>query len=101
MDVVVAGSQKALMAPPGLSFASPTRPRSSAPPASLAGATTSNVEWTVSGQLQHPPDSPFTPAVGLIKALDVALEMIEREGLDRVYERHALLGCATREAARR
>src|SRR5919205_786465 len=57
VDVVVAGSQKALMAPPG-------------------------------------------PAVGLIKALDIALGMIEEEGLEQVYERHALLGRATREAAR-
>ena len=57
-------------------------------------------ERTVSGQRKDPPDSPFTPAVGLIKALDVALGMIEREGLDQVYERHALLGRATREAAK-
>ena len=54
----------------------------------------------MSGQRKDPPDSPFTPAVGLVKALDVALGMIEREGLDQVYERHALLGRATREAAK-
>jgi aspartate aminotransferase-like enzyme len=35
-----------------------------------------------------------------VKALDVALGMIEAEGLDRVFERHALLGRATREAAK-
>jgi aspartate aminotransferase-like enzyme len=59
-------------------------------------------DWarTVSGQQQDPPDSPFTPAVGLVKALDVALGMIEAEGLEQVYERHALLGRATREAAK-
>jgi len=100
VDVVVAGSQKALMAPPGLAFAS-------AGEAALARAAESPgrryyFDWarTVSGQRQDPPDSPFTPAVGLVNALDVALGMIEAEGLDRVFERHALLGRATREAAK-
>jgi aspartate aminotransferase-like enzyme len=100
VDVVVAGSQKALMAPPGLAF-------TSANEAALERAAASPgrrfyFDWarTVAGQRSDPPDSPFTPAVGLIKALDVALGMIEAEGLDKVYERHALLGHATREAAR-
>jgi aspartate aminotransferase-like enzyme len=59
-------------------------------------------DWaaTAAGQRQDPPDSPFTPAVGLVQALDVALGMIEHEGLESVYERHRLLGRATREAAR-
>ena len=53
------------------------------------------------GQRKDPPDSPFTPAVGLFMALDVALEMIlEHEGLENVFDRHALLGRATREAAK-
>jgi serine---pyruvate transaminase len=100
VDVVVAGSQKALMAPPGLAFVSANK-------AALERAAQSPgrrfyFDWsrTVSGQQQDPPDSPFTPAVGLIRALDVALGMIEREGLDEVFERHALLGRATREAAK-
>lgn len=100
VDVVAAGSQKALMAPPGLAF-------TSANETALARAAESPgrrfyFDWarTVSGQRKDPPDSPFTPAVGLIRALDVALGMIETEGLDQVYERHALLGRATREAAR-
>jgi serine---pyruvate transaminase len=100
LDVVAAGSQKALMAPPGLAF-------TSANAAALERAAQSPgrryyFDWarTVSGQQQDPPDSPFTPAVGLVKALDVALGMIEAEGLEQVYERHALLGRATREAAK-
>jgi aspartate aminotransferase-like enzyme len=100
VDVVVAGSQKALMAPPGLAFASPNE-------AALERATSRPglryyFDWaaTVKGQRQDPPDSPFTPAVGLVQALDVALGMIEQEGLEAVYERHRLLGRATREAAR-
>jgi serine---pyruvate transaminase len=100
VDVAVAGSQKALMAPPGLAFASANE-------AALERAAANPgrryyFDWarTVSGQRQDPPDSPFTPAVGLVKALDVALAMIESEGLDGVFERHALLGRATREAAK-
>jgi aspartate aminotransferase-like enzyme len=100
VDVVVAGSQKALMAPPGLAFTSASH-------AALERAAASPgrryyFDWarTVSGQQKDPPDSPFTPAVGLVRALDVALGMIEAEGLEQVYQRHALLGRATREAAK-
>jgi aspartate aminotransferase-like enzyme len=99
LDVVVAGSQKALMCPPGLAFASANE-------AALQRAAESPgrrhyFDWglTVKGQRKDPPDSPFTPAVGLFMALDVALDMIlEQEGLDAVFERHRLLGRATREA---
>ena len=99
LDVVVAGSQKALMCPPGLAFASANE-------AALQRAAESPgrrhyFDWglTVKGQRKDPPDSPFTPAVGLFTALDVALDMIlEQEGLDAVFERHRLLGRATREA---
>jgi aspartate aminotransferase-like enzyme len=99
VDVVAAGSQKALMAPPGLGFVSANE-------AALGRAEASPgrrfyFDWgrTVAGQRQDPPDSPFTPAVGLVQALDVALGLIEEEGLERVYGRHRLLGRATREAA--
>jgi len=100
VDVVVAGSQKALMSPPGLAFASPNEGALERA-ASLPGRR-HYFDWgaTVSGQRKQPPDSPFTPAVGLVQALDVALGLIEEEGLEAVYERHRLLGRATREAAR-
>jgi serine---pyruvate transaminase len=100
VDVVVAGSQKALMSPPGLAFASPNEVALERA-ASLPGRR-HYFDWgaTVSGQRKEPPDSPFTPAVGLVQALDVALGLIEEEGLEAVYERHRLLGRATREAAR-
>jgi aspartate aminotransferase-like enzyme len=100
VDVVVGGSQKALMAPPGLSFASASQAALDRAAGIPGRRYYFDWERTVSGQREDPPDSPFTPAVGLIKALDVALGMIEREGLDQVYERHALLGRATREAAK-
>jgi serine---pyruvate transaminase len=100
VDVVVAGSQKALMSPPGLGFASPNEAALERA-ASVAGRR-HYFDWgpAVAGQRKDPPDSPFTPAVGLVQALDVALGLIEREGLAVVSERHRLLGRATREAAR-
>jgi aspartate aminotransferase-like enzyme len=100
VDVVAAGSQKALMAPPGLAFASVNG-------AALAHAAegqrpTYYFDWhkTVEGQRKDPPDSPFTPAVGLIMALDVALGLMEEEGLENVMERHRTLGRATRAAVK-
>ena len=100
VDVVLAGSQKALMAPPGLGFASASEAALERAAGIPGRRYYFDGQRTVSGQRKDPPDSPFTPAVGLIQALDVALGMIEREGLDQVYERHALLGRATREAAK-
>jgi serine---pyruvate transaminase len=100
VDVVVGGSQKALMSPPGLAFVSANQVALGR--AAAAPGRRFYFDWgqTLSGQLQDPPDSPFTPAVGLVQALDVALGLIEEEGLERVFERHRLLGRATRAAAR-
>jgi aspartate aminotransferase-like enzyme len=100
VDVVVAGSQKALMAPPGLGFASANAAALARAAASPGGRFYFDWERYVGGQRKDPPDSPFTPAVGLICALDVALGLIEQEGLEAVYERHRLLGRATRQAVR-
>ena len=100
VDVVVAGSQKALMSPPGLGFASPGAAALERAAAAPGRRYYFDWERTVTGQRKDPPDSPFTTAVGLIQALDVALGLIEQEGLEQVYERHRVLGRATREAAR-
>jgi serine---pyruvate transaminase len=96
IDVVVSGSQKALMTPPGLAFTSASdRARALA-----AESPTPRYyfDWarTADGQAEQPANSPFTPAVTLWRALDVALEMIFEEGLPRVFERHALLARAAR-----
>jgi len=100
IDVLVAGSQKALMAPPGLGFASPNAGALERAAAKPGGRYYFDWQRTVDGQRKDPPDSPFTPAVGLVQALDVALGLIAEEGLENVYERHRLLGAATRAAAR-
>ena len=100
LDVVVAGSQKALMAPPGLGFASPNE-RALAHAAERPGRRY-YFDWqkTLDGQRKDPPDSAFTPAVSVVQALDVALGLIEEEGLESVFERHRVLGDAARAAAK-
>lgn len=96
VDVVVAGSQKSLMCPPGLGFASVSE-RAMALAAERPGRRY-YFDWalTAKGQGQEPPNSAFTPAVTLFMGLDVALEMILEEGLDRVFARHAVLARAAR-----
>ena len=103
VDVVASGSQKALMCPPGLAFASVSeRALALAADARARGARSYYFDWekTLEGQRKNPPDSPFTPAVTLFRALDVALELIEDETLSHVFQRHAILGRAAREAVR-
>jgi serine---pyruvate transaminase len=96
VDVVIAGSQKSLMTPPGLAFASASE-RALAAAAEKPGRRY-YFDWarTVDGQREQPANSPFTPAVTLWRALDVALELIFEEGLEAVFERHAILARATR-----
>jgi serine---pyruvate transaminase len=100
VDVVVSGSQKALMCPPGLAFASVSERALEHAAAGGPGRYYFDWQRTAKGQRKDPPDSPFTPAVTIFRALDVALGLIEDEGLDQVFARHALLGRATRAAAK-
>ncbi len=100
VDVVVAGSQKALMCPPGLGFASVSERALERAAAAPGGRYFFDWPKTAKGQRKDPPDSPFTPAVSIFRALDVALGLIEAEGIENVFERHRLLGRATRQAVR-
>jgi aspartate aminotransferase-like enzyme len=96
VDVVVAGSQKALMIPPGLAFASVSQRALDAAAAKPGGRYYFDWVQTAEQQRKDPPNSPFTPPVTLLAALGVALDMIEAEGIEDVWERHALLARATR-----
>src|SRR3954447_16413896 len=97
VDVVVAGSQKALMCPPRLAFASVSE-RALEHPKPTAGGRY-YFDWGKTAKSQAGGASPFTPAVSLFLGLDVALAMIEEEGLDAVWARHDLLARATRAGA--
>jgi aspartate aminotransferase-like enzyme len=100
VDVIAAGSQKALMCPPGLGFASPNERALELAASSPRGRFYFDWQKTLKGQRKDPPDSPFTPPVSIFMALDVALGLIEEEGLDNVFERHRLLGRASRAAVK-
>ena len=97
IDVAVSGSQKALMCPPGLAFASVSE-------RALAYAAESPIgryyfDWAKTSKAQRKGNSAFTPAVPLFLGLDIALDMIREEGIEDVLARHALLARATRAGA--
>jgi serine---pyruvate transaminase len=98
VDVAVAGSQKALMCPPGLAFASVSeRALEFAAKRDLDSPPTRYYfDWGRTAKSQRKGASPFTPAVSIFLGLDIALGMIEDEGLDNVMARHQLLARATR-----
>lgn len=96
LDVVVAGSQKALMLPPGLAF-----------------AALSDKAWEFVGKSTLPRfyfdfkkelknirqnQNAYTPAVSLIVGLAEALRIIKAEGLENVFARHARMAGAARQA---
>jgi len=96
IDIVATGSQKALMLPPG-----------------LATVAVSEKAWKIIDAIKAPGlyldlkayrkmvvknDTPYTPAVSLIRGLKVSLDMINAIGVEKVWARCALLAKATREA---
>ncbi len=98
LDVVISGSQKALMLPPGLSF-----------------AALSNKAWRFVERSNLPKyyfdfkkelnsakknQSSYTPAIALYVGLRETLNMIRKEGLEGVFRRHEKLASATRAAVK-
>lgn len=98
IDVLVSGSQKGFMVPPGLAF-----------------LTANEKAWKVYEQCKHPGfyfdwaahrksvranSTPFTPAVNIIAGLNVALKMIKEEGIDNMNARHKRHSMALRAAIR-
>jgi alanine-glyoxylate transaminase / serine-glyoxylate transaminase / serine-pyruvate transaminase len=99
VDVTVAGSQKGLMLPPGLSF-------NCVSDKALAAAKTAKLPrsyWNWEEMLAANKDGwfPYTPATNLLYGLRVSLRMlVEEEGLDNVFKRHDRHAEATRRAVR-
>ena len=98
IDVLISGSQKGFMIPPGLAF-----------------LTANERAWKVYEQCKHPSfyfdwaahrkavqgdTTPFTPAVNLIVGLNTALKMIKEEGIENVNARHKRHAMALRAAIR-
>ena len=97
VDVVVAGSQKALMIPPGLGFVSISERAWKAHEDSRMPRF--YFDWTAAKKAfeKDPPQTAWTPAVSLIIQLDLALRQILDEGVENVFGRHVRLGRAARE----
>ena len=98
VDVTVAGSQKGLMLPPGLSFnAVGDKALAASKTAKLPRAYWSWDEMLASNKSGY---FPYTPATNLLYGLQEALRMLQEEGLDNVFARHGRHGEATRHAVR-
>lgn len=96
VDVTVAGSQKGLMLPPGLSFNAISEK-------AVAASRTSKMTkafWGWDEMLAANANGwfPYTPATNLLYGLDEACDMMLEEGLDAVFARHARHAEATRTA---
>jgi aspartate aminotransferase-like enzyme len=94
-DVVLSGSQKGWMAPPGLAFASIS-------PLGWerhAKATLPRFYWDFSAAkryLEHG-ETPWTPAINVFYALDVSLRAMRAEGREQIFARHALVAQRCRD----
>jgi len=96
VDVSIAGSQKGLMLPPGLSFnALSSRALEASKKARLPR---SYWDWQAMLQANESGYFPYTPATNMLYGLREALLLLEEEGLDNVFARHARHAEATRRA---
>lgn len=98
VDIYIAGSQKALMLPPGLSILalSPLAWRAveSTPKRSLYFDLSGERKSLLGGETS------WTPASTIIVGLNAAIEMFRAEGLDQIYRRHDLLSRMARAGLR-
>ncbi|MGH8868381.1 MAG: pyridoxal-phosphate-dependent aminotransferase family protein [Actinomycetes bacterium] len=98
VDVTVAGSQKGLMLPPGLSFNAVSDKALAA--SRTARLPTSYWDWGPILEANAKGFFPYTPATNLLYGLRTALRMLHEEGLPQVFARHARHARATRAAVR-
>lgn len=96
VDVTIAGSQKGLMLPPGLSFNAMSAKALHA--SRRAGLHRSYWRWEEMLKMNESGFFPYTPATNLLYGLREALRMLSEEGLENVFERHRRLAEATRRA---
>jgi alanine-glyoxylate transaminase / serine-glyoxylate transaminase / serine-pyruvate transaminase len=96
VDVTVAGSQKGLMLPPGLSFNAISEKALAA--SAAARLPRSYWDWAEMLASNRTGFFPYTPATNLLYGLDEAIQMLQEEGLANVFARHARHGEATRRA---
>jgi aspartate aminotransferase-like enzyme len=94
VDLGVSGSQKALMLPPGLAFLSVSDKAKKR--LETANIPRFYLDVRLADKALKDWDTPFTPALTIVIGLNKALELIEQEGMDKVFARAAELGKFTR-----
>ncbi|MCB1195752.1 alanine--glyoxylate aminotransferase family protein [bacterium] len=87
VDIAIAGSQKALMLPPGLAFLSISEKAKALMEKSTCPKFYFNLKKALKSY--EADDTPWTPALTLIIGLNSVLKMILDEGMDNVLKRHA------------
>lgn len=97
IDVLVTGSQKAMMLPPGLGFVG-VGPRAQARLQETEGLKVYNLDLRKWLKSYANNDVPFTPPVSLIRGQNVALQMVEDFGIENVWAKTSALAAATRAA---
>ncbi len=97
VDVVVTGSQKALMNPPGLAYAGIGKKAQDVIQSLKPKAFYLSFKAYLKSLLDN--DAPYTPAISLVRSTHKALQMIKAEGLEKVWCRTSKLARATRAAA--
>ena len=97
LDIVVSGSQKALMLPPGLGFCCVATPKAWE---LVKRSTLPKYYFDLKKEYEslRKNSSAYTPAVSLVVGLREALRRIQAEGLEQVFARHDRLARATRSA---
>jgi aspartate aminotransferase-like enzyme len=98
LDVVVTGSQKALMLPPGLAFASVSEKAWQMADKAKNGAFYFNFKRERESQIKN--QTAYTPAVSMILGLQEVLRILKAEGLEAVFARHGRLAQAMREGVK-
>jgi len=98
LDVVVSGSQKALMLPPGLAFAALSDKAWKFVERSDLPKYYFNFKKELKSAQKN--QSSYTPAISLFVGLRETLNMIRKEGLEGVFRRHEKLAAATRAAVK-
>ncbi|AMS44690.1 aminotransferase class V-fold PLP-dependent enzyme (plasmid) [Aminobacter sp. NyZ550] len=96
VDCAVSGSQKGFMLPPGLGFLSVSQKALNA----AKTAKFSRCYFSFEDQIRANDTGyfPYTPAVQLLRGLRAALDLIQEEGLDNIFERHHRLATGVRKA---
>ena len=96
VDVTISGSQKGLMLPPGLGF-NALSPRA-IEASKAAKLPRSYWAWDEIIEMNKTGYFPYTPATNLLYGLHEALEMLEAEGLDKIFARHKRWSAGVRGA---